>query len=60
MKEKITIKFEYCFKYPVYQMRIFEDITLEDADVIESALLLEIKSNKYQDWIISRERRHTV
>ena len=60
MKEKITIRFEYSFKYPVYQMRLFEDITAEEADIIENALLLEIKSNKYQDWIISRERRRTV
>ncbi len=60
MKEKITIKFEYCINYPVYKTRIFKDITLEDADVIESALLLEIESNMYQDWIISRERRRIV
>ena len=60
MKEKISIKFEYCFKYPVYHVRRFEDITLEEAQIIETTLLSEIKSNKYEDWILSKERRRTV
>ena len=60
MKEKITIKFEYSIKYPVYKVRVFDCNSVNEAEAIESVLLSEIESNKYQDWIISRERRRTL